>query len=287
MFAEPRRRTVFLAAAPAAHRQSWDEAAAAAGLVLAVHHSASALDGVLGVDAEGAVLAASMAERLDLPWHPRSAVETSLDPLRARGRLMAAGLQVPWFFSMPTEATLASVADRIRFPCVVKPLAGPGAVAVGDPSAFETACARLRTQLAAAPDDPQQDLLVEAYIPGDEVSLQGVMTDGALHVLAIDQAIGARDLANSRDEARAIAGMAAHAALALGLRHGPIHATCRVRHDDVVVLGVWPWPIAASAASVRFATREGVAPARDGIALAELLLRHAVGEPLDDFVRLL
>jgi hypothetical protein len=288
MPATSRRRAVFFASAPAADRSPCDEAAAAAGLAL-TDRVTDEVVGVLAADGPGARLAAAAAERLDLPWHPRSAVDVSLDPLLARGCFMAAGLRVPWFFSMPPEATLAGVADRVRFPCVVKPAGRRGAVRVGDPSAFDAAVGHVRESLARreADDDVEgadRSLLVEAFVPGEEVVLQGVMTAGALHVLAVVDAPGA---ASSHDRSRAVAGLTAHAAAALGLRHGPVHAVCRVHEQGVVVLGLWPWPIEAGAAgALRFATREGVEPSRDGITLSELLLRHAVGESLDDYGRI-
>jgi hypothetical protein len=175
---------------------------------------------------------------------------------------------------MPADATLASVADRVRFPCVVKPIIGAGAVPVPDPAAFEAACARLQGR---------GTLLVEAWVPGAEVVLQGVLTRGALHVLAVvETSHGPR----TREDERLAGGMAAHAAAALGLGHGPIHAVCRINASGVFVLALAPWPMeTALARSIRFATLGGAPEARYGITLAEILLRHAVGDNLDHYGR--
>jgi hypothetical protein len=61
------------------------------------------------------------------------------------------------------------------------------------------------------------------------------------------------------------------AAQALGLRHGPIHAECRVNDRGVFVLEIAPRPIGGLCSKVlRFGD--------DQMSLEELLMRHAAGE---------
>jgi hypothetical protein len=82
----------------------------------------------------------------------------------------------------------------------------------------------------------------------------------------------------ARAEAAQLAIVAAvtRAAAAVGLRHGPIHAECRVNDDDVVVLEVAARPIGGLCArALRFAGPEG-APT----SLEALLLTAAVGDSL-------
>jgi biotin carboxylase len=287
MTSDPRRRCVLLASLPAADRAPYLEAAAAIGIDLTGDPFGAAIEGVLAADGPGARMAAAAAERLELPWHPRRAVDASLDPLLARGRLMAAGLPVPWFFTMPADGTLASVADRLRFPCVVRPLGGRGAVRAADPASFEAACAQVLATLAAgasaSPGGIDHGLLVEAFVPGEAVVLEGVLTHGALHVLAMLEARGALQ---PHDEARVVASMVAHAAAALGLRHGPVHAACRVTTQGVVTLGVWPWPgDGPETRALRFGTRDEACADREDLTLFEILLRHSLGESLEGFGR--
>ena len=72
------------------------------------------------------------------------------------------------------------------------------------------------------------------------------------------------------------------AAAALGLRHGPVHAECRVTDRGVYVLEVAARPIGGLCAkSLRF-QKEGKGPK---VTLEELLLRHALGESPDDWRR--
>ena len=104
---------------------------------------------------------------------------------------------------------------------------------------------RLR-RLLARPDvrvqrDPAHQLvLLESFIPGHEFALEGLMTDGRLHTLAIFDKPDPLDgpffeetiyltLADlDSDLAQRIRSNVAAAAAAIGLRHGPIHAECRV-----------------------------------------------------------
>ncbi len=82
------------------------------------------------------------------------------------------------------------------------------------------------------------------------------------------------------------------AAAAIGLRHGPIHAECRVNAGGVFVLEVAARPIGGLCSrALRFTRgsssadgRRSSAPAGP-ISLEELLLRHALGEAPDGWSR--
>jgi hypothetical protein len=71
----------------------------------------------------------------------------------------------------------------------------------------------------------------------------------------------------------------AAAARALGLTHGPVHAECRVNDRGVYVLEVAARPIGGLCSrAVRLEGPGGIA-----ITLEEVLLRHAIGEGIDQF----
>ena len=128
-----------------------------------------------------------------------------------------------------------------------------------------------------------ETILLPADSPGPVIDALQSRTDIAAVLI---EPSGARQPAAAHDQARVVAGLVAHSAAALGLRHGPVHAECRVHEHGVVILGLRPWPIESSAAAtLQFATRDGVEPARDDISLAELLLRHAASETLDAYGR--
>jgi biotin carboxylase len=163
---------------------------------------------------------------------------------------------------------------------------------VNDVSQLEAALGRLR-RLLARPDlraqrDPAHQLvLLESFIGGHEFALEGLLTDGQLQTLAIfdkpDPLDGPyfeetiyltlEDLES--DLAQRIRSNVAAAAVAIGLRHGPIHAECRVGDSGVFVLEVAARPIGGICArALRFTSSTGASV----ISLEELLLRHALGE---------
>jgi biotin carboxylase len=316
---------VLLVAASRSETRAYEEAAATSGIDLWIadgRGSAAAIaagaarrpiHGFLAVNPEAAMLAATVARMLRVPWHTPDSVRDSTNRLRMRGRLVAASLPTPWFLALPRDGSLASVADRLRFPCVVKPAAvGRGAVVrVDDAMAFEGACEQVRRVLDASgrrrpawstTEDERSgadDLILEGFVPGRELALDGVLEQGALRVLALadkPDALARRPSVPgtlavtpsplTRDAERLAAGTIAHAAAALCLRQGPIRASCRVNESGVFVLGIAPWQAAeANSRAVRFATLDAEGGGRDGISLEEILLRSAAGESLDRYGR--
>ena len=66
----------------------------------------------------------------------------------------------------------------------------------------------------------------------------------------------------------------------MGLRHGPLHAECRVNERGVYVLEIAARPIGGLCSkALRFVSTDGEA------SLEEVLLRHALGEDLSRFSR--
>ena len=137
--------------------------------------------------------------------------------------------------------------------------------------------------VAAVQGETARQILIESYIPGFEVALEGLLDDGRLEILALfdkpDPLIGpyfeetlfitpSRLPKAVQDD---IAATARQAVSALGLRHGPIHAEFRINDQ-----GVWPLEMAARSIGglcsriLRFGA---------GIALEELILRHTLGLP--------
>ncbi len=126
---------------------------------------------------------------------------------------------------------------------------------------------------------------MEDFIPGVEVALEGLLTDGELRVLALFDKPDPLDgpffeetiyVTPSRLPAAtqaAIARATADAARALGLRTGPIHAELRVNER-----GPWLVEVAGRSIGGRCST---ILEFGAGMSLEELILRHAVGLPLD------
>jgi biotin carboxylase len=242
-------------------------------------------DAVAAVGDAPAVLAADVAEALGIPFHPPAAVRACRDKYLARQLFQAAGLPVPQFFRVPLADAPDAAAGRAPYPCVLKPLglsASRGVIRANDPAEFRTAFARIRRLLAREPQS--QYLQVEAYIPGREFAVEGIMTLGAARVLAIFDKPDPLEgpffeetiyVTPSRESAAAQQRMreaVERAVRALGLYHGPFHAELRLNDTGVRMLEVAARPIGGLCSK---ALRFGA-----GMPLEELVLRHAIGEDI-------
>jgi biotin carboxylase len=281
--------------------QFHEEEAGLEAVIAATRGAGRAIDGVLAVGDRPVTLAARAARELGVPWHNIAGVRASRSKLLTRGCLLAAELPVPWFFSAPLDATVSDVAPRLRFPCVLKPLglsASRGVMRADTVEQFEASLDRLRDllrrpEIRALREPVHDDVLIEGFIEGREYALEGVLEQGALRVLAIfdkpdpldgpffEETIYVTPTALSSDAARRMAGTIAHAAIVMGLRHGPIHAECRINDAGVFVLEIAARPIGGLCAR---ALRFGNAT-RGGLTLEEILLHHATGGSLDGYGR--
>ncbi|GAB4581593.1 MAG: hypothetical protein Fur0022_43420 [Anaerolineales bacterium] len=198
---------------------------------------------ILGLDDSGTLLAAAASERIDLPHNSPDATLAARDKHLMRQKFAQAGVPSPNFHHHFLDEDLPAIAARTRYPCVIKPttLAGSrGVMRANNPTEFLARAARLRAILAT---EPCQEFLVEDFIPGVEVALEGLMDYGKLHILALFDKPDPLDgpffeetiyVTPSRLPAAtqtAITQVAERAAAALGLVTGPIHAELRINLD--------------------------------------------------------
>jgi biotin carboxylase len=261
----------------------------------AIAQSAMALpiDGVLAVGDRPAVVAAHAARRLGLPFHSPEGTYAAHDKLIARNRLRAAGLPVPDFRSVARDADPQTI-SAIAFPCVLKPrgLSGSrGVIRADDPASFGVAFERIRALLASLPrEDHAEDnhgILIEAFIPGREFAVEGVMTHGRLWVLAVfekpepldgpffEETIYVTPPELPEDHVEALTTAVADGARAMGLGHGSIHAECRVNAEGVFIIEIAGRPIGGLCAR---ALRLTPGHEMEVESLEALLIRHALGE---------
>ena len=257
-------------------------------------------DGIIVVGDRPVAIAARVAEAFGLPGNPVAAAMASRNKLASREALRAAGLTVPAFRAVSLADDAEALARTLKYPVVVKPLAmsgSRGVIKADDPRQFVDAFDRLRA-LLAQPDvrverDPAHgQLLVESFVCGREFAVEGVLTDGTLQVLAIfdkpdpldgpffEETIYVTPSRQAQTTQDAIAAAVSAGAEAIGLRHGPVHAECRVNDGGVVLLEVAGRPIGGLCSkALRFAGVGGEA------SLEELLMRHALGEDVRGFAR--
>lgn len=265
------------------------------------------IDGILTVGDRPTVIGAYVAQALGLPGHPPEAAAVARHKLFTRERLRERGLLVPWFMAMPVERDPREVVDpRLSYPCVVKPVslsASRGVMRANSPDELVAAFFRLRA-LLRSPDiraernHAHDTALVEGFIPGREFALEGVLHQGELQVLAVfdkpdpldgpffEETIYLTPSTAPAVTEGAIVNAVARAAAAIGLRHGPVHAECRVNEQGVFVLEVAARPIGGLCArALRFERAQASSPAADLMSLEELLLRHALGESPEKWTR--
>ena len=247
------------------------------------------VNAVVGVDEDTAVAAAVIARALGLPHNPVRATVAARHKATTRQLLAEAAVPSPGHRVFDRDADPIQAAKLVRFPCVLKPTflaASRGVIRANGPEELAAAWGRIQRLL----DDPEvaakggraaREILIEDFIPGSEVALEGLLRQGELRVLALfdkpdplegpyfEETIYVTPSRLGGQMQERIAQVASDGALALGLRDGPIHAELRVNESG-------PWLIEMAARSIgglcsrtlRFGT---------GMSLEELILRHALG----------
>jgi biotin carboxylase len=246
------------------------------------------LDAVVAVDDSGTRLASAAAERLHLPHNPLDAVVAASSKLLTRTRLREAGLPTPHFESFSLDVDPSTIRGHMRFPCVVKPIdlsGSQGVIRADDVAGFAEVFRRVVAIVRACDRDPEPDaVIVEDFIPGREVAVEGLLREGQLEVLAIfdkpDPLDGpffeetiyvtpSRLKPDIQEDIVRATGTATHA---LGLREGPVHAELRINESGIYVLEVAPRSIGGLCSrTLRFGA---------GMSLEEVILRHAAGLPM-------
>jgi biotin carboxylase len=254
------------------------------------------IDAVVGVDDDTTVLAAVISAALSLPHNSVESVSAARNKHLMRELLSREGLPVPRYALFSLDDDPVAVAQRVTYPCVVKPLilaASRGVIRADDTTQFVGAFRRLeailRTPDVAARGAAARQVLVEAFVPGREVALEGLLSKGELQMLALfdkpdpldgpffEETIYVTPSRLSVDVQREIASCTARAAQALGLQEGPLHAELRFNAHE-------PWVIEVAARSIgglcSRTLRFGV-----GMSLEELILRHAFGIEIESLAR--
>src|SRR6266581_3527530 len=256
--------------------------------------------GVVGVDDDTAVVAAAIAVGLELRGDPLAAALAARDKHRQRTLLAQSGVPVPRFALHSAAEDPENIAARVRYPCVLKPLrlsASRGVIRADDVAGFIVAFRRLKAILeqpdvaGCGPEDGQ--FLVEDFIPGPELALEGLVTDGRLHVLAVfdkpdpldgpffEETIYVTPSRLPGMAQREIGACAQAAVTALGLRAGPVHAELRSNDRGPWLVELAARPIGGRCSgALRFTAGEEGRGKGEASSLEELIVRHALGMDL-------
>ena len=251
---------------------------------------------VVPVDDATTVVGAAIGQALGLRANVPAAVSATRDKQAMRERLARAGVPQPPFTAASIADDPHAVATRVRYPCVLKPLvlsASRGVIRADTEEEFVAAWQRIAAILAE-PDvqslgEGARKILVEDFVPGVEVALEGMLTDGTLTTLAIfdkpdpldgpffEETIYVTPSRLPEPTQQAIAGCAARAAGALGLTDGPVHVELRLNDNG-------PWLIELAARSIGGLCSRTLTFGT-GMSLEEIIVRHALGWPISSLVR--
>lgn len=210
------------------------------------------LRGVVTYSEEFVVATARLADEFGVPSISlRGALSSSADKLRMKRCLHEASVPSPAFGWARSTAELRQTAQRLGCPVVVKPRKGGGSVAVrkmDDPSDSERIFRAVSCQ-ARADVDPifrgfDGTFIVEQYVPGRLVSVDGLVTSGRATVLGMtDTLMSCEPMFYQRgcwtididEQCRRVA----HAAVsALGFRDGVFHCEVRLNNGSPSVIEV-------------------------------------------------
>ena len=260
------------------------------------------ISGVVAVDDATAVIAAAISTRLKLKGNPVHAAIAASDKYLQRELLAKAGVPVPRFMLRNLEEDPATIANTITYPCVLKPVrlsASRGVIRADNAQSFVAAHARLRAILAdpetaAACGERARQYLVEEFVPGYEVALEGLVVNRRLHVLTVFDKPDPLDgpffeetiyVTPSRVPAglqSAIKECADRAVRALGIAEGPVHAELRYNEHGPWLIELAARPIGGRCSAALKFGEEGKGR---GVTLEEIILRHALGMPIPSLQR--
>jgi biotin carboxylase len=242
--------------------------------------------------------AARVAQALGLPGHPPEAADICRDKYLSRERLRQCGLRVPAFCRFPVNDDERGAVDRVRYPCVLKPLAlsgSRGVIRANNSEEFVTAFERIRT-LLKSPDvgvlreETSNFIQVEEYVDGVEIAVEALMDRGRLRILAIfdkpdpltgpyfEETIYVTPSRLPGHTQQQVAQTLAAAVRALGLYHGPLHAELRISGSDASH-EVWVMEVAARPIGglCSMALRFRIPLVDENVSLEEALIRLALG----------
>jgi biotin carboxylase len=255
------------------------------------------LSAIVGVDEETVILAALASDAMRLSYNSVSSVRATRNKHLMREKISESGLRNPNFRVFSAESDPKRLAAEIDYPCVLKPTflsASQGVIRANSPDELVDAFRQVKkivtdpSNRKKSPETKDQ-ILVEDYIPGTEVAVEGILINGEFKLLAIFdkpdplegpyfiETIYVTPSRYPKSVHNEIIETTVMAIKALGLSTGPVHSEMRINEK-----GIWILEIAARSIgglcsrALRFS---------DGSSLEELLLRHAIGEDIHQVQR--
>jgi len=236
---------------------------------------------VIGTDDSCLELASRVALHFSLPHNSPESVRLASRKDLARECLSAAHVAVPAFKRVFFNQDLEPQIIDVEFPAVLKPIAlsgSRGVIRVNNVDELQQALSRVKNLLDAEqqlPIELREQVLIEQYLPGQEVAVEGILNQGQLQILTIfdkpdplegpffEETYYITPSRHSLDIQHQLQDVVQKACVAYGLVEGPIHAECRINDE-----GVWILEVAARTIG----------------GLCAQLLTHSIGQSLEALV---
>jgi len=219
---------------------------------IAVAHRTAPLSALVPTDDLTVELASLAGAVLGLPHNPPQAARAARRKDLGRAALAAAGLPVPAFRRVDLFAALDLQLQDLSYPCVIKPLTlsgSRGVIRANDRQQLHDAWQRVQKILADQPiPEERQFALVEDYLPGAEVAVEGLISNGEVQVLAIfdkpdplqgpffEETYYVTPSRLPEASIMRVVQRMQEACRAYGLREGPVHAEFRVHDGEAWML---------------------------------------------------
>ncbi len=247
--------------------------------------------GVIATDDAAVELASRVAQQLSLPHNPPSAAVLSRRKDLARACLREAGIAVPEHCIINLDTALQPQLASIKYPVVIKPVslsASRGVIRVNDEQACLQAIERIKRILTTEEQLPTEEtnkLLIETFIPGHEIALEGLLRNGDLELLAMfdkpdpmqgpyfEETYYITPSSHNAEIQQAALQTVQAACRAFGLVEGPVHAELRISDEGVWIIEVASRTIGGECARMlTYGT---------GYDLETLVIKKALGEQVN------
>ena len=239
--------------------------------------SLGVVDGVVGTDGNAVAVAAAVARQMGRSTNSAASLRSARHKHLQRLAAGAADVFQPAFRLVVGRDT----EGWSDFPAVVKPVDGSasrGVLRADSLTDLNEAIERVQKLVGC-----KAPLLVEQFVPGIEVVVEGLLRSGHLEVIAVfdkpDTPTGPTFpetllVAPARLDAKTtqhVVRVAERATEAIGLTEGPVHVECKVDGSRV-------WFIELAARTIGGLCSRSLN--HGGVSLEELVIRHAAGMPL-------
>jgi len=142
------------------------------------HNKIRKIDGVICVAADAPKTVAAVNARLGLSGISKRSAELACDKLAMKMRFAECGVPVPWFSAVETPQALQQIFAERGPNLVIKPVDSRGSRGV---QRLSHVASLNRAFAFAQGHSPTGRVMVEAYLPGPQVSTESVVVDGVCY----------------------------------------------------------------------------------------------------------